>query len=286
MIRKNMRILKVKKDPGTIIMNSRMPFTDKKVWITGASSGIGEALAYAFSNAGAQLILSSRNLDRLNEVASRCAQPERHLVLPLDLMDQSKHETTALEALNKLGSIDILVNNGGISQRCFACETSMETDRKIMETNFFGTMGLTKAVLPSMLKRRSGHIVVISSLVGKVGTPLRSTYSASKHALHGFFDSLRAEVRKENIKVTIVCPGFIRTNISINAMAADGSCHGVMDDAQASGMPAEECARQILQAVQKGKEEVYIGGKELLGIYINRFFPRLFNRIIARAKVT
>jgi dehydrogenase/reductase SDR family member 7B len=269
-------------------MSSRRPvdFAGRVVWITGASSGIGEALAYAFAAAGAQIILSSRNEDRLKEVASRCLNPNRHLVLPLDLCRPSGLETQVRTALDRFGRIDILVNNGGISQRSFASETSLDTVRRIMETNFFGTVALTGAVMPSMLKKGSGRIVVISSLVGKLGTPLRSGYAASKHALHGYFDSLRAEVQRKGIGVTIVCPGFIRTSISINALTADGSCHGIMDDAQDAGMPADICASRILQAVAASRDEICIGGRELLAVYIRRFLPDLYNRLIVRAKVT
>ena len=263
-----------------------MSLYGKVVWITGSSSGIGEALAYAFAKEGACLILSSRNASKLNEIKDRCPNPDRHLVLPLDLEDSSTFSADLRTALDKFGRIDILINNGGISQRSLAALTGIETDRRIMETNFFGTVALTKAVLPSMIERGSGHIVVISSLMGKFGTPMRSAYAASKHALHGFFDSLRAEVRSQGIKVTLVCPGFIRTNISINALCADGSCQGTMDDAQAAGLQAGVCAARILNAVVKGKEEVYIGGKEVMAVYLKRFFPGIFNRIIAKAKVT
>jgi dehydrogenase/reductase SDR family member 7B len=263
-----------------------MIINDKIVWITGASSGIGEAVAYAFAHKGAKLILSARNTKRLNEVKERCSSPEQHLVLPLDLADSSTYSDNVQTVLDKFSHIDMLINNGGISQRSFAHQTSLDTDRRIMETNFFGTVALTKAVLPAMLERGSGQIVVISSLVGKLGTPLRSTYSASKHALHGFFDSLRAELSAKGIKVLIVCPGFIRTNISINALCADGSCHGIMDDAQAGGMLPEVCAGKIIEAIENGKDETLIGGKELMGVYLKRFFPGIFNRLIARAKVT
>lgn len=263
-----------------------MSYMDKVVWITGASSGIGEALAYALSNRGAQLVLSSRSTERLEEVKSRCATPERHLVLPLDLLDSPHLGEKVNRVLEKLGRIDILINSGGVSQRSLVCETGIDTDRRIMETNFFGTVALTKAVLSSMIEKRSGSIVVISSLVGKFGTPLRSAYSASKHALHGFFDSLRAEVWNKGIKVIVVCPGFIKTNISINALTADGSCHGTMDEAQASGMSADVCAEKMLQAINAGKEEILIGGKELLGVYLKRFVPGIFSKMIARAKVT
>ena len=263
-----------------------MDYTGKIVWITGASSGIGEALAYTFSNKGAKLILSARNEERLREVQKRCINPEKHLVLPLDLLDADSLPEKCYKVLNRFGHLDILVNNSGVSQRCLVAQTGIETDRRIMETNFFGTIALTKAVLPSMLEKRSGHIVVISSVAGKLGTPLRSSYSASKHALHGFFDSLRAETWKQGIRVTIVCPGFIRTNISINALTGDGTPQGTMDDAQACGMLPQQCAQKILRSIEKNKAEVYIGGKEILGIYLKRFVPGILNMIIKKAKVT
>lgn len=263
-----------------------MKNTDRVVWITGASSGIGEALAYAYSEKGARLILSSRNEARLREVRDRCAEPGSHLVVPLDLRDTPCVGAGCAEVLKHMGHVDILINNGGVSQRSLAMETPLDIDRMIMETNFFGTVTLTKAVLPSMAQQRSGRIVVISSLVGRFGTPLRSAYSASKHALHGFFESLRAEVWGLGIGVTLVCPGFIRTNISVNALTGDGSPQRTMDEAQAHGMPPDACARKIIAAVEKGKPEVYIGGRELMGVYIKKFAPGLFDRIIRKARVT
>ncbi len=259
---------------------------DSVVWITGASSGIGEALAYVYSLKGARLILSSRNFSRLKEVRSRCTRPEEHLVLPLDLADTASIGTGCKEALNHAGRIDTMIHSGGVSQRSLVAGTPLEVDRRIMETNFFGTVALTKAVLPSMLYRKSGRIAVISSLVGKFGTPLRSSYSASKHALHGFFDSLRAEVWDQGIAITMVCPGFIRTRISINALTADGTPQGTMDEAQACGMLPDICAGKILKAIDDKKPEVYIGGREILGVYLKRFAPSLFNRVIRKAKVT
>jgi dehydrogenase/reductase SDR family protein 7B len=263
-----------------------MEYTDKVVWITGASSGIGEALSHVYSTKGAQLVLSARNEARLNEVRNRCNNPEKHLVLPLDLADGDSLPGKCSEVMNRFGRIDILVNNSGVSQRSLVAQTGTEVDRRIMETNFFGTISLTKAVLPSMLEKKCGHIVVISSVAGKLGTPLRSSYSASKHALHGFFDSLRAETWKQGVHITIVCPGFIRTNISINALTADGTPQGTMDEAQACGMSPQDCAEKIVRAVEKKRAEVYIGGKEILGIYLKRFVPGIFDLIIKRAKVT
>jgi len=263
-----------------------MEMKDKVVWITGASSGIGEALAYAYGRTGARLILSSRNEEKLLEIRSRCAGRSDHVVLPLDLAAPESLEAKSDQALREAGRIDVLVNNGGVSQRSLALETTLEVDRRIMETNFFGTVALTKAVLPSMLKRKNGSIAVVSSLMGKFGTPLRSSYCASKHALHGFFDSLRAEVWRQGISVTVICPGFIRTNISINALTACGDAHGVMDEATARGMLPDTCAERIIAAVEGKKAEVCIGGREVVAVYLKRFAPALLNRIIRKTKVT
>ena len=190
------------------------------------------------------------------------------------------------QVLARCGAVDVLVHNGGVSQRSLARDTSPEVDRRLMETNFLGPVALTKALLPSMLARRSGHVVVVSSLVGKIGTPLRSGYSASKHALHGFFDSLRAEVWREGIRVTIACPGFIRTEVSVNALTGDGSPQGTMDEAQAHGMAPADCAEAIVRAVERGKDEMLIGEKERWAVHLARFLPGLFHRLIRTAKVT
>jgi short-subunit dehydrogenase len=179
-----------------------------------------------------------------------------------------------------VGDVDVLVHSGGVSQRSLVVDTDLATDRAIMDLNFFGTVALTKAVLPSMLARRSGHIVPISSVVGYVGTPLRSTYAASKHALHGFFDSLRAEVAKDGIAITIVCPGYIRTNVSRNALTGNGTAFGKMDDTHKDAMRPEECARHIVDAVANRNEEVVIGGKEAWAVPLKRFFPRVVSRMV------
>jgi short-subunit dehydrogenase len=248
-----------------------MRFRDKVVWVTGASSGIGEAVAVAFSREGAKVILSSRNAAELERVRAACAG-DGHRVVPLDL--------THPESFPVVGDVDILVHAGGVSQRSLAADTDLATDRAIMELNFFGTVALTKAVLPSMLARKSGHIVPISSVVGYVGTPLRSTYAASKHALHGFFDSLRAEVAKDGIVVTIICPGYVRTNVSRNALTGNGTPLGTMDSTHDHAMLPEECARRIVDAVAKRKQEVVIGGKEIWAVPLKRFFPRLVSRMV------
>jgi len=248
-----------------------MRFRDKVVWVTGASSGIGEAVAVAFSREGAKLILSSRNAAELERVRKTCAG-DGHRVVPLDL--------TRPDTFPAVGDVDVLVHSGGVSQRSLAIDTDLATDHAIMELDFFGTVALTKAVLPAMLARKSGHIVPISSVVGYVGTPLRSTYAAAKHALHGFFDSLRAEVAKDGILVTIVCPGYIRTNVSRNALTGNGTPLGTMDPTHEHAMLPEECARRIVDAVAKRKQEVVIGGKEKWAVPLQRFFPRIVARMV------
>lgn len=257
-------------------------FQNRRVWITGASSGIGEALAVAFHHAGAKLILSARREDELKRVQARCGGETSARILPMDVTRTEELPFKSREALTMFGGIDILVLNAGVSQRSLVKDTSMAVYRSLMETNYFGPVGLTQAVLPFMLENKSGHVVVISSLAGKLSTPLRSGYAASKHSLHGFYDALRAEVAREGIEVTLVCPGFIRTDISLHALKGDGSEHAKMDSGQAKGMPADVCATKILNAVARHKQEVYIGNADKYSVYLKRFFPSLYARLIAR----
>lgn len=263
---------------------------DKVIWITGASSGIGEAVVYELAAKGAKLILSARRKKELERVKGNCAL-ERQAdirILSLDLTAASTLKLSAEAAIQIFGHVDILINNGGISQRSFAKDTLLEVDRKIMEVNFFGTIALTKYLLPHFLRRRQGHFVTVSSVTGIFGTPFRSTYAASKHALHGFFDSLRAELYKDAgdaITVTMICPGFIHTPITLSAVTGDGTPLGKMDEAQFKGKPARWCAERIVDAIEKKKEEVYIGGKETLGVRFKRLFPKLFSKYIRNAAV-
>lgn len=259
---------------------------DKVIWITGASSGIGEALVYELANAGAKLIISSRNRDELFRVKQKCRNQIDTHVLSLDLEDSESLAAKAQDAIRIYGYIDILINSGGISQRALALDTDLATEQRFMDVNFWGTVILSKAVLPQMIQRNSGAIVCVSSLVGKFGTRLRSAYSASKHALHGYFESLRIELDNPNIQILLACPGFIKTKVTINALTADGSAQGTMDAAQENGMPAQECAKQIINAIEKKKEEVYIGGKEVKGVLLKRLFPAYFAKMIKKAKVT
>jgi short-subunit dehydrogenase len=263
-----------------------MDIRNKVVWITGASSGIGEALAYKLNTMGAKLILSSRNRESLYVVKSNCTiNPFDIHVLPLDLENTDSLKEATASAIKIFNRVDLIIHSGGVSQRSLALETNLDVAQKIMNINFWGTVVLTQSILPSMISHNTGHIVIISSLVGKFGTKFRSAYSASKHALHGYFDSLRTEIDPK-IKISIICPGFIKTKVTINALTADGTKQNSMDDAQANGMPANQCALEIIKAIQSEKEEVYIGGKEKYAVLLKRFLPGLFSKIVRKAKVT
>ncbi len=264
-----------------------MNFSNKTIWITGASSGIGEALAVEWSQHNTNLILSARNTEKLAQLKNTCEKNgAKCMVVKLDLTAPSTIDEAAKEVFSSFATVDILINNGGISQRSLAIETDIEIDRKVFETNFWGAVYLTKKVLPYMSKNKSGHIVAISSIVGKFGFPLRTAYSASKHALQGFFDSLRAEMTPDNINVTIVSPGRISTNISVNAIDKEGRSHGVMDPGQANGMPANKCAQKIIKAVAKNKKDILVGNKELFMVYIHKWIPALYYKLASKINPT
>jgi dehydrogenase/reductase SDR family protein 7B len=255
-------------------------------WITGASSGIGEELCYQLDKKGYQLVLSARNENELQRVNSKLTDPSKHFILPMDLGDLQDVDQLVQQVMKRFGAIHYVFHCGGISQRATAAESSIEIDRKIMEVNYFGTVILTKAVLPIMQRQGFGHFVPVSSIAGKFGFYLRSAYSASKHALHGFFESLALEEASNNIHVTIVCPGKINTPISLRAINKDGDAHGVMDHNQATGMPVDVCVRQLLEAVAARKREVLIGNKEIKAVTLKRFLPGLFWKVIAKQSAT
>lgn len=264
---------------------------NKVIWITGASSGIGEALVLELSRKkGVKLILSSRRKEVLERVKGIChpaVQPNIR-VLPLDLAQPDTLKLCVEAAVQLFGHIDVLINNGGISQRSLAKDTALHVDRQLMEIDYFGTVALTKYLLPYFLKRKAGHFVTVTSVMGIIGTPYRSGYAAAKHALHGFFDSLRAELSKDckSIHVTLVCPGWIRTNLTLNAVTGDGSKLNKMDKATDKGLSPKVCAEKIIVAIQKKKEEAYIGKvKEVSGVYLKRLFPKLFSITVRNVKV-
>lgn len=263
-----------------------MGFAGQTVWITGASSGIGEALAGAFARRGARLVLSARREGELERVRAGLPRPDEHRVVVFDMADEEAVAAAAQEVLADGARLDVVVLNAGITQRALARDTRLSVDRRLFDVNFFGPVALTKAVLPALRAQGGGRLVVVSSLVGKVGTPLRSGYAASKHALHGFFESLRAEEHGAGLQVTMAMPGFIRTPLPMTALTGDGSPQGRMDRAQLEGMAPDDCAERIVRAVDRGRDEVLVGGRETLAVPLARLAPGLVRRILRRARVT
>ena len=262
-----------------------MTFKNKIIWITGASSGIGKGLAIALSKTNCKLIISSRNERRLNEVKQQCTNPNHVAVLAFDLAEINDMTNVVENAINHFGRIDVLINNGGISQRSLIIDTDISVDKRLMEVDYLGTVALTKLVLPHFIDNQSGHYAVVSSLMGKFGSPYRSGYCGAKHALHGFFDVLRMEHEKDNIKVTMICPGFVNTNVAKNALTGDGTNQNSQDQATKNGLPVETFTKKMLKAIEKEKFEAYIGRKEVLGIYLKRFFPKLLHKFVINSKV-
>lgn len=259
--------------------------SEKIIWITGASSGIGEALAYELSKNGSKLILSARRKDALELVKSNCMFPDKVAILPLDLYDFDSLPNKVKEAIAIHGKIDTLINNGGISQRSLIAETKFEVFKKMIDVNYLGTIQLTNSLLPHFIAEKQGQYVTITSLMGKFGSPFRSGYCGAKHALHGYFDVLRMEHEKDNIDVTLICPGFIQTNVAKNALTADGTSQQKQDEATANGLEVVLCAKQIIRAMNKKKFESYIGGKEIFAVYVKRFFPKLLHKLVLKSAV-
>jgi dehydrogenase/reductase SDR family member 7B len=260
---------------------------NKVAWITGASSGIGEALAYRLAGSGCSLVLSSNQPEELKNIRQEIINKGgKCIILPFDLSDPNAIQGAGQEAISAFGRIDLLFNNGGISQRSLIIETPLENDRRIMEINYFSNIALAKLILPQMIRNGGGHIIVTSSLSGLFGFPLRSAYCASKHALHGFYETLRIEHIKDNIKVTIACPDRVKTNISYNALNSEGKSYARMDERQDKGITADQCAMEIIRAVRKDKIVVLIGGFERISVYLKRYLPSLFYRMIANVKTT
>lgn len=261
-------------------------FNNKTVWITGASSGIGKELAIQLAKAGASIILTARSVEKLNAIKEGLPG-NGHLVYPMDLLKTEAIPASVDAILSKVGRIDILVNNAGISQRSLAKDTSMEVDRRIMELDYFSKVALTKSLLPHFIERQEGLIISISSVAGKIGTPMRTAYCAAKHALIGFMDALRAEVHADNIKVMVVTPGSVQTDISVNALEGDGKKHNVTDPMIANGIPVEKCVKKIIKGIKNETPELLIAnGKEKLAVYARRFYPRLLFKIMTRLQAT
>jgi NADP-dependent 3-hydroxy acid dehydrogenase YdfG len=253
-------------------------FTQKVIWITGASSGIGEALTKIFARCGAKIVLSARTEAGLQRVRDECiaagASGEDLLVIPLDIVDYDAMPGAVASVLETFTRIDMLINNAGMSQRSFCLDTNMDVYRSMLEVNVLGQIALTKQVLPVMVEQGSGHLVVTSSVAGKVGAPLRTGYCAAKHAVMGFFDALRTEVAYLGIRVSTVVPGFIRTNISTNALTGTGEKFTQEDANIAGGMDVDEAAQVIAQGLADGVEEIAVGaGEEMALLDLKRSDP-------------
>lgn len=256
---------------------------DKVVWITGASSGIGEGLAYVFSQKGYPLILSGRNIPALEKVKANCVGPAQ--ILSFDLSDFNQASSQVSRAISLFGKVDFLILNGGVSQRSLIIDTDFSVDQKLIEVDYLANVALAKAILPHFVAQKNGHFAVVTSLMGKFGSPYRSGYCGAKHALHGFFDVLRMEHQKDGIAVTLVCPGFIQTDVAKNALTANGTRQQTDDEATKNGMPVAVFAQKMVRAIEQKKFEVYIGGKETFGVYLKRFFPVWLHYFVLRSKV-
>ncbi|HEX2937040.1 MAG TPA: SDR family oxidoreductase [Bacteroidales bacterium] len=263
-------------------------FRGKSVWITGASSGIGEALALELSTYNVKLILSARQTGILENIAEKCRKNgSLATTLPFDLSNEIEVKEAAQKASSIYGGVDILINNGGVTQRSDIQDTLVSVDRKIMEIDYFSGLILTKALLPSMITKGYGHIVAISSITGLFGFPQRSAYAAAKHAMVGFYETLWAELHTKGVNVTIVCPGRIQTPISLNAVTANGGQYGIMDHGQNTGIPVEKCAKQIIKAIYKRKNQIVIANfKEHLMIWFNKYIPWLFYKLVDKVQPT
>lgn len=260
---------------------------DKTIWITGASSGIGEACSYLFASEGARLILTATREEQLKKVLQKCIELGAECeILPCDLSQIDRLDAITDKALSIFGKIDVVFHNAGISQRSKTIDTDFSVDKKIMDVNFFAPVKITKRLLPKMIENGGGTIAVTTSISGKFGFPLRSAYASSKFAQYGFFETVQAEYYDQNIRVVMVCPGRVKTNISYNALEADGTKHSQMDDGQAGGISAEKAAKKIVTAIHNQKPEVLVGGKELLMVYIKRFLPGLARKMVRKIKAT
>lgn len=259
-----------------------MYFSNKIVLITGASSGIGEALAYDFARQNSTVLLCARNERELQRVKESMASPCEYVVC--DITDYAAVDAMVDYILKKYGRVDVLVNNAGISQRGLVYETDYSVDERIMRLNFLSAVYLTKKLLPGMVARKSGDIIVISSVSGKFGFWQRSAYAASKHALQGFFETLQIELRPFHIHTLIVSPGGVKTNISKNALSSDGTPHGKLDDLQKRGMTAEALSRKIIAAAAAHKRQLLAGSGEVYLYYIKKWIPRLFFKIARHVK--
>lgn len=256
----------------------------KVVWLTGASSGIGEALAYELAKHGAQLVLSARRRERLEAVRSRCAHPELHRVLAFDMTDIASHGAHVLRVLEEFGRIDMLINNAGVSQRALVNQTALNVDRRLFELDYFAPVSLIKQVLPHMLANGAGSIVAVSSVAGLVSTPYRSSYAAAKAGIIAFHDALRAETFSSGIEVCVICPGFVATDIASSALVGDGSASAGRHTVPKGALSAEECARRAVRGLIAGDPLIVVAGKEKVLWWLARLSPGLAAKAVRRVQ--
>ena len=255
------------------------------VWITGASSGIGAELAKQYSKRNINLILSARRSVVLLEVKESCMGRSKIEILPFDINDFDSAPNQVEKALSFFGRVDVLINNAGISQRSLILDSKFEVFKKIIEIDYLGTVALSRAILPHFISQQSGHYVVVSSVMGKFGSPYRSGYCGAKHALHGFFDVMRMEHQKDNVYVTMVCPGFVATPIALNSIQGDGTALGKDDEATRKGLDVVYFVRKMIHAIDQKKWEVSIGGIEKLGVFLKRLSNKLVHNVVIRSRV-
>jgi len=256
------------------------------VWITGASSGLGKALAQEYALKGARVVLMARRFEVLEEVRLSLMNAEQHLSVVADICNESQVRHAYAQVVQHYGRIDVLINNAGLSQRALIKDTTLNTDRTIMEIDYFSQVFLTKTVLPTFLAQKSGRIVYVSSVAGLLGTQYRASYSAAKAAIHMWANSLRAEVADEGVGVSVIFPGFVQTNVSFNALDGAGQPQGHQDEAIANGLKANDFAKQVVKALSEGQEYIVVAGlKEKLGVLISRLSPALLYKVIRKTKV-
>ena len=263
-----------------------MDLHNKIVWITGASSGIGKALAQAYAKRGATVVLSARRKVQLEAVKAELTNASQHIVVPMDVTDEKQVNTAIAQVMSQCKRIDVLINNAGLSQRALIAETSMDTERRIMEVDYFSQVYLTKQVLPHLIAQKSAQIAFVSSIAGLLGTQYRASYSAAKAAIHMWANSLRAEVAKDGIDVAVIFPGFVKTDVSINALNGKGEAQGFDNEATANGLEVDDFAEQVIDALTKQQEYIVVGGfKEKLGVAVSRVSPKILYKMIRRMKV-
>ncbi|BDX18014.1 SDR family NAD(P)-dependent oxidoreductase [Halopseudomonas aestusnigri] len=250
-----------------------MSFASRVVWITGASSGIGEALARAMLAQGAEVILSGRRADALQALAA--VAPERTLVLPFETTDYDRLPALVEQAWGWRGRIDLLINNAGISQRSLALDTSLQVYRQLMEVDYLAPVALTQLLLPRLVEQGSGQLAVVSSVAGKLGAPLRTGYCGAKHAVVGYFEALRAEVEQAyGIGVSVIIPGSVRTAIAANALEGGGNARGRSDANIDNGIDPDDAARTIIEGLSAGKHDIVVAeGMELMALQMRASDP-------------